>query len=160
MNDPDLLDPSSVTMPRPSALFCLSKAFKSRTLGGKWISVQILPAIFSVPHRCGNRECCSAAASAASLPAGHHQPRQTFEKPHVSFFLQVVQHFLQQSKSSQEQTKAVTCMKAARSEMYLLDQDVPPVQDRDAQLEGDGDHGTETAWEGPDHTDHRSVRTT
>lgn len=29
---PHLLDPSSVTIPRPSALFCLSKAFKSRTL--------------------------------------------------------------------------------------------------------------------------------
>lgn len=27
-----LLEPSSVTMPRPSALFCLSNAFKSRTL--------------------------------------------------------------------------------------------------------------------------------
>lgn len=29
---PHLLDPSSVTIPRPSALFCLSNAFKSRTL--------------------------------------------------------------------------------------------------------------------------------
>lgn len=30
-----LLDPSSVTIPRPSALFCLSNAFKSRTLDGE-----------------------------------------------------------------------------------------------------------------------------
>lgn len=29
----NLLEPSSVTMPSPSALFCLSNAFKSRTLG-------------------------------------------------------------------------------------------------------------------------------
>lgn len=31
----DLLEPSSVTMPSPSALFCLSNAFKSRTLRGR-----------------------------------------------------------------------------------------------------------------------------
>lgn len=32
VSSPHLLDPSSVTIPRPSALFCLSNAFKSRTL--------------------------------------------------------------------------------------------------------------------------------
>lgn len=35
-----------------------------------------------------------------SLPARHHQSRQTFEKANISFFLQVVQHFLHQDKST------------------------------------------------------------
>lgn len=35
LNYNHLLDPSSVTIPRPSALFCLSKAFKSKTLDGE-----------------------------------------------------------------------------------------------------------------------------
>lgn len=35
----------------------------------------------------------------ADLPARHHQSRQTFEKSNISFFLQIVQHFLHQNKS-------------------------------------------------------------
>lgn len=124
--------PTYLTLPQspcPDLLLCF--AFQKHSNPERWGGEMDLCSN-SASNMQLTVDCCSAAAPAASLPAGHHQPGQTFEKPHVSFFLQVVQHFLQQSKSSEVQTKAVTSTKAARSEMHLLDQDVPPVQDRNA----------------------------
>lgn len=77
----------------------------------------------------------SKQSGVALLPAGHHQTRQTFEKSHISFFLQVVQHFLQQKKKKSKLITNGSCEVTHVQHvggMYLLDQDVPPVQDRNA----------------------------
>lgn len=73
--------PSSETIPRPSALFCLSNAFRSRTLPHKERGVRrsdTQKEIHNVRH----------------TPAGLHQGLDAEEESHVLFILQIIQHFL------------------------------------------------------------------
>lgn len=64
LNSPDLLDPSSVTMPRPSALFCLSKAFKSRTLKNKTKQNKLISDRILSPF---SRDVCNLQLEALTL---------------------------------------------------------------------------------------------
>lgn len=85
------------------------------------------------------------------LPARHHQSRQTLEEAHVSFLLQVIQHFLhKEPKQSQRSSAPQLVVPQIQSDkvparVYLLHQDVAAVQDGDAELKGDGHHGAESA---------------
>lgn len=81
-----------------------------------------------------------------SSPAGHHQSGQTFEEADVPFFLQIVQHFLRRDES--RVNAGLMLLPVSRffmlNDAYLLDQYVPPVEDGDAQFEGESHHGAES----------------
>lgn len=81
-----------------------------------------------------------------SVPARHHEPRQTFKKANVSFLLEVVQHFLDQDKKNLCVNSAVAVHSSAcvGAGAYLLDQYVAPVQDGDAKFKGDGHYSTKS----------------
>lgn len=82
-----LHDPSSVTMPSPSALFCLSNAFKSRTLEKK--------------HQKSNQSLCVQSHSALAVPARLHQSWETLKETCISFLFQVIKHFLGRDRRKQ-----------------------------------------------------------
>lgn len=93
-----------------------------------------------------------ALVTRVPLPARHHQSRQTLEEAHVSFLLQVVQHFLHKEPEESQRSSAPPPLAVPRIQLdkvptvvYLLHQDVAAVQDGDAELKGDGHHGTESA---------------
>lgn len=76
------LVPSSETIPRPSALFCLSNAFRSRTLSTRRDVNSLL------------KELKEPGTSKRYRPAGLHQGLNAEEESHVLLILQIVQHFL------------------------------------------------------------------
>lgn len=83
-----LLVPSSETMPSPSALFCLSKAFRSRTLRQRarlnWTRRSPIGQGRSQSNRGQSNE-----------PARLHQRLETQEEAHVLLVPQILQHFLE-----------------------------------------------------------------
>lgn len=109
----DLPVPSSVTIPRPSALFCLSKALRSSTLGGEETEEQVNGAMGRAQTEFGparrtwvtvstekktersiKRERIKERRLYCDLPAGLHECLDALEKSHIAFLLQILQHFL------------------------------------------------------------------
>lgn len=112
------LEPSSVTIPSPSALFCLSNAFKSRTLRKETqmsnSEVKKKKHTLSIPFH-------------SRVPARLHQSREALEKACISFLFQIIKHFLRHEDRIQ----------SYRSIQVVLDHRKKKKNTRDAVLETD-----------------------
>lgn len=137
----NLLEPSSVTMPSPSALFCLSNAFKSRTL---WKGNSEVKSQHLMPHRSFFwyiSTCKTASVLRDSWKSLHRvslSGNQAFSGMKKK---EGVKHPAQNRMWLQR-----VCKQTGAALSDLLNLHVASVQDGDPQFKGARHHGAQTTW--------------
>lgn len=141
------LVPSSETIPRPSALFCLSNAFRSRTLhthGHTHTLVQTSHRACAVKEPSkrptGNLRTCRSASGTERWGRSRH-PFYPSDSPAFSANTETWKRFRCCSSSQM-------FVFVFRWSSHLLHIAVASIEDRDAQFERGGNHCPGLAWNG------------